>query len=96
MGRKAIFILGGTYFIASLGLCMIYFMAYADTMGALVSNFYPGEALNSVWYTSRYFYVLTLAAVLIPVVLKKELAELKVVSVILFVGLGVFVILSFI
>ena len=33
VGRPAIFILGFIYFIASLGLVMIYFITYGDTLG---------------------------------------------------------------
>ena len=33
VGRKAIFMFGFIYSIASLGLCMIYFITYGDTLG---------------------------------------------------------------
>lgn len=97
MGRKAIFMLGWVYFIASAGMCMIYFVTFGDTMGQLVATFCEEHIqLDSIWYTSRYFYILVLAGFLVPVILKKELAELKVVSVILFLCLGLFILLSFV
>ena len=42
IGRPAIFILGFIYFIASLGLCMIYFITYGDTLGQLVAAIVGG------------------------------------------------------
>jgi len=96
MGRKFIFMLGFVYFIASLGLCMIYFITYGDTMGQIAASLTDNYSLNEIWYTSRYFYILVLAGLLIPVILKKELSELKAVSVVLFLCLGLFIVLSFI
>ena len=77
--------------INSLGLCMIYFITFGDTMGQLVASFVDGASLNSDFYTSRYFYILILAAFLIAVVLKKELAELEWLSIVLFASLGLFI-----
>ena len=96
IGRTAIFLLGFIYSIASLGLCMIYFITYGDTLGQLVASLVEGESLNSIWYTSRYFYILILAGLLSLVILKKELAELEWISVVLFICLFLFILLSFI
>ena len=63
----------------------------------MVANFVNnGSQFGDVWYTSRWFYATILAACLLPVVLKKELAELKWVSCVLFIGLLIFVLLNFI
>ena len=90
-GRSSIFIIAATMIVNSLGLCMIYFITFGDTVGQLVASFVEGAALGSDFYTSRYFYVLILAAFLIAVILKKELAELEWLSVVLFVSLGLFI-----
>ena len=95
IGRPAIFILGFIYFIASLGLCMIYFITYGDTLGQLVASI-VGEEFDSIWYTQRWFYILILTGLLTPVVLQKDLAELEWISVVLFICLGLFIILCFI
>lgn len=55
-----------------------------------------GYELGDIWYSSRYFYVLLLGAALTPVVLKKELAELEWLSIVLFVSIGLFVLVNFI
>ena len=96
IGRSAIFMFGFIYSVASLGLCMIYFITYGDTCGQLAASLVEGTELNSEWYTSRYFYILVLAGLLAPIILKKDLAELEWVSVVLFICLGLFILLSFI
>ena len=60
-------------------------------MGQLVASFVEGAELDSEFYTSRYFFVLILAVLLIAVILKKELAELEWLSIVLFVSLGLFI-----
>lgn len=44
------------------------------------------------WYCTRYFYVLLLSASLTPIIIKKELAELEWVSLVLFSSIGIFII----
>ena len=90
-GRNTIFIIAATMIVNSLGLCMIYFITFGDTMGQLVASFVEGAELESEFYTSRYFFVLILAVLLIAVILKKELAELEWLSIVLFVSLGLFI-----
>jgi len=52
--------------------------------------------LDTVWYTSRYCYSIPLALILMPVVIKKDLAELSWISYVLFTSLTLFVLLNFI
>ena len=92
-GRPAIFVIAGICLLNSFGLMMIYFIVFSDTTGQLVGSF-VGLELNDVYYTSRYFYALILAALLIPIILKKELAELKWVSMVLFVSIFFFIIFN--
>ena len=70
---------------------MIYFITFGDTMGQLAASFVDGGHLGSDFYTSRYFYILILAAFLTVVILKKELAELEWLSIVLFASLGLFI-----
>jgi len=96
VGRASIFMLGSIFIINAFGLCMIYFIVFGDTAGQLVATFTENETLDSVWYTSRWCYSVPLAVLLIPICLKKELAELAWISVLLFGSLGLFVLLNFI
>ena len=75
---------------------MIYFIVFGDTAGQLVASFTDNEELDSIWYTSRWFYDIILAALLLPICLKKELAELAWVSYVLFISLALFTLVNFI
>ena len=96
VGRASIFGLGSVFFLNSVGLCMIYFIVFGDTAGQLVASFTDNEELDSIWYTSRWFYDIILAALLLPICLKKELAELAWVSYVLFISLALFTLVNFI
>lgn len=97
LGRSSIFVLASIFIINSFGLCMIYFIVFGDTAGQLAASFTDGDyLLGDIYYTSRWFYSVPLAAVLLPIVLKKELAELAWISVVLFVSLTLFVLMSFV
>ena len=67
VGRASIFLLGSVFFLNSVGLCMIYFMVFGDTGGQLAASFTENEKLESVWYTSRWFYDVILAGLLLPI-----------------------------
>ena len=95
-GRKSIFILASVFFLNGFGLCMIYFIVFGDTAGQLAASFTSDYELGDVWYTSRYCYSLPLALILIPIVIKKELAELAWISYLLFISLTLFVLVNFI
>lgn len=94
MGRFAIYFIASIFIINAFGLVIIYFMVFGDTFGQFIAGFYPGTSLDSDWYTSRWFYSLPLAVVLIPICLKKELAELAWVSYFLFFSIAVFTIVN--
>ena len=96
LGRSSIFLLASILIINSFGLCMIYFIVFGDTAGQLAASFTDNEVLDSVWYTSRWCYSVPLSVVLLPICLKRELAELAWISYVLFVSLTLFVILNFI
>ena len=97
MGRASIFVLASTFIVNSFGLCLIYFSIFGDTAGQLAASFTDGEyGLDDIWYTKRWCYSVPLAIFLLIVVLKKELAELSWISLILFVSLSFFAVANFI
>lgn len=71
---------------------LVYFIVFADTAGQLFANLF-NEGVIDKWCYERYFYVLILGVAMTPVILKKELAELEWLSLVLFGSLGLFVIL---
>ena len=54
-----------------------------------------GNSFGDTFYCSKWFYVAILAVALIPVVLKKELAELEWLSIVLFVSIFLFLLCIF-
>ena len=96
IGRCAIYFLASIFIINAFGLCIIYFIVFGDTGGQFVASFYHDTGLGDEWYTSRYTFSVPLAVALLPVVLKKELAELAWISYVLFTSLILFVLLNLI
>jgi amino acid permease len=71
---------------------MIYFIIFADISLSLVSQiFYNGE--KNGFITSRTCYALFLGLLMFPFIIKKELKELKIASVILFIGIFSFLLI---
>jgi amino acid permease len=91
-GRKAIFWIASIISIASFGLMMIYFIVFGDTMKSLIAQLVFGKNDGGMFVT-RGFYVILLAASLFPLIIRKELEELKIASIILFVGVASFLLI---
>ena len=91
MGRHAIYLVSVIQFIAAFGLDIIYFIVFGDTSASLVKTLcYPNE---NNFLTSRACYVLLLAIIMVMPLLQKELKEISILSVILFGGIGLFLVL---
>ena len=91
MGTASIYILSVIILISGLGCMTIYFIVFSDISKSLVDLAYENE--NESWLQERYIYVLALAVIMIPLCLKKKMAEMKFVSILLFGSIGVFIIL---
>lgn len=94
MERKSIFMVGVIQFINSLGLMWLYFIVFGDTSGQLFANMF-NDGATDVFYGQRWFWILVIAVLLLPVILKKELAELEWCSWVLFASIGLFIVLNF-
>jgi len=98
MKRASIFIISGILVFNSVGIDMVYFITFADTTSSIVQDlFHIDEASDGFakYVAGRTFWVLVLGALILPICLKKELQELHIVSVSLFVALILFILLLF-
>jgi len=72
-------------------MMLVYLIIFGDTSAQLFANLF-NNGLMDVWYFQRYFYVLVLGGISIPLVLKKEIAELEWLAFVLFGSIGIFII----
>jgi len=92
IGNQSIYFISFILTVSSFGLEMIYFIVFGDICKSLVGQIFFEETDESIFKT-RGLYVVLLGASLFPMVIKKELKELKIASIILFGGIGTFLIL---
>ena len=89
MGSCSIFFIATLQVISCLGAMILYFVVFGDICASLIKQgFYPDEE-NAL--TKRYLYILVLAIALIPIVIQKMLSEIKIVSILLFVTVTLFI-----
>lgn len=91
MGVFSIYLISIIILISGTGCTMIYFIVFSNISTSLAENFYPPETDNLM--TDRTIYVIGLAVLMVPAVLKKMLAEMKIVSVLLFMSIAIFILL---
>jgi amino acid permease len=72
---------------------LIYLIVLSTTLASFIGNFFD-KSLGEVWYSSKTIYVIIVGLILLFVVLKKDLAELKWVSWLLFLSIGIFIFMS--
>jgi amino acid permease len=93
MGRKSIYLVSFLIWTTSTGLMMVYFIVFGDIFASIsLQLFFKGE---ENFLTTRACWVLCLGVGLTPLVIKKHLKELKVISFILFGTLALFIFLFF-
>lgn len=91
LGRKSIFMISSIYLINAFGLMLIYFITFGQTTASIMFNLIED---SDNFLCEKTCWVLVLGAVLIPVVLMKDLAELKFLSITLFVAIFLFILLN--
>ena len=70
---------------------MIYFIIFARICQSIMTQLFFDDQETGNFFQSKTFWVLILALLMLPLVIKKELKELKIASVILFVGIFAFI-----
>ena len=90
--RPSIFFISAILVLNSFGLVMVYFIVFSNCMASIIVDTValPAEGFGSV-LGGNTFWVLVLAACMLPVVLMRELQELHIVSLTLFGAVCVFI-----
>lgn len=91
--RSSIFYICVIIILNSAGLMLIYFIVFGDTLSSLVKNL-NDSVDDDNFFGTRKAYVIILSTVLTPLILKKELQELKIISYFLFLAIFSFIMLT--
>jgi len=87
--RSSIFMISVMIMSNALGLCMVYFIVFSETMGSIFDDLLHLDPDH--WLERKQTWILALGVALLPVILMRELQELHIVSVALFCALLTFV-----
>lgn len=90
LGRKSIFFIGTVLVLNSAGLELIYFIVFGKISASLVKDIFSAE---TSFFTEKYLYILIIGALNVPLVIKREIKELKIASVLLFVSIILFILI---
>jgi amino acid permease len=74
--RSSIFMISAVLMLNSFGSMLVYFIVFGDTLSSLMINLSYGQIDDESLLGQRGTYVIMLAVLLTPVVLKKELKEI--------------------
>ena len=90
VGRKSIFILNGIIFVSSFGLMMIYFIVFGDIASSIAEE---NMSNKKSFFCTRAFYIIIISIALLPLIIKKEIAHLKLASILLFIAIVLFILI---
>ena len=91
MGTSSIYVFSIIILISGVGCTMIYFIVFSRISASLAQAVYDEGTENIL--TDRKIYVVSLALLMTPLCLKKMLAEMKIVSILLFLSIAIFILL---
>ena len=89
MGRASIYLIATIILVSGVGCTMIYLIVFGDISASLAQSVVESGTENII--TGRTFYVLIIAAAMTPLCLKKMIREMKIVSILLFLAIGLFI-----
>jgi amino acid permease len=96
--RSSIFFISGIIVLNAFGLVMVYFIVFSKIMASICMDALGVKTDDEglVHYmATKQFWVLSLSILMLPVIIKKELQELHIVSVMLFAAVCIFIFIVF-
>ena len=91
MGVTSVYLISSLVLISGTGCIMIYFIVFSNIAVSIAESAYDPGTKNV--FTDRTIYVLFLALLMFPLCIKKMLAEMKIVSILLFLAIAIFIFL---
>ena len=91
MGVASIYLISSLVLISGIGCIMIYFIVFSNISASLAESALGPDSKS--FLTERTVYVVLLAILMFPLCMKKMLAEMKIVSLLLFLAIGIFIFL---
>jgi amino acid permease len=88
-GRKSIFVISTIVFIGTFQMMIVYFIIIGDILSSFPKEFLKD---SGTFVQSRVVYIVLIALSLSPLIFKREIKELKIVSMLLFVAIFLFII----
>jgi amino acid permease len=88
IGRKSVYILNLIVFLGTFQAMLIYFMIISKIFASFAWDLLGHEG----FLTTRTLYVLLIGLALSPLILKKEIRELKIASFLLFTAILLFIV----
>src|SRR5438105_847473 len=89
LGRPSIFMLNGILLILCVGSVIIYFNLFGIIGSSLMQDLL-NDYSESFFFTMT-FYILLLGIILLPLIFFRTIKEMKIISILLFTSIGVFV-----
>jgi len=89
LGRKSIFIINAIVFSGCFQIMIVYFIIIGDILASFGAEFLHE---TGTIFSSRGFYVIIVALCLSFLIFKKQIHELKIASILLFIAILLFII----
>lgn len=90
-GRISIFVINFIIFFAGFGLIMLYFIVFSGIAMSIMIQSLPDKV--DMFYCKKPFWVLVIALLATPLIIKKEMKELRMASYGLFFAVFLFVVI---
>lgn len=91
MGVASIYLISALVLVSGIGCIMIYFIVFSNISASIAESVIGQESTSLL--KDRSVYVIVLAFLMFPLCMKKMLAEMKIVSVLLFLAIAIFILL---